>query len=86
MQEYMEIEGQKEKQKKFISLNEADRIKERDVQNEKALTRANERLTRMGKPLIKSLDELPANTKFCDGYLLEAANITANLVTLESKS
>ncbi len=77
---------QKEKQKKFISLNEADRIKERDVQNEKALTRANERLTRMGKPLIKSLDELPANTKFSDGYLQEAANITANLVTLESKS
>ena len=76
---------QKEKQKKYLSLNEAERIKERDTQNQKALARANERLTRMGKPMIKSLDELPANIKFPDGYLQEAANITANLVTLEAK-
>jgi carboxyl-terminal processing protease len=76
---------QAEKSKKFISLNEAERIKSRDEQDKKALQRANERLTRMGKPMVKSLSDLPTDIKFPDGYLKEAANITADLVRL-SKS
>lgn len=76
---------QAEKSKKFISLNEAERIKTRDEQDKKALQRANERLTRMGKPMVKSLSDLPTDIKFPDGYLKEAANITADLVRL-SKS
>ncbi|WP_024873044.1 carboxy terminal-processing peptidase [Tolumonas lignilytica] len=76
---------QAEKAKKYISLNEADRIKDRNTQEAKALERDNERLTRMGKPMIKSLTDLPPDIKFPDGYLNEAANITADLVKL-SKS
>ena len=76
---------QTEKSKKFISLNEAERIKTRDEQDKKALQRANERLTRMGKPMLESLSDLPTDIKFPDGYLKEAANITADLVRL-SKS
>ncbi len=74
----------KEKDKKYISLNEQERIQQRDDQDAKALQRANERLTRLGKPLIKSLDQLPTDIKFPDGYLNEAANITADLVRLKS--
>lgn len=73
---------QTEKNKKYISLNEAERIKTRDEQDAKALQRANERLTRMGKPVVKSLNDLPTDIKFPDGYLHEAANITADLVRL----
>lgn len=73
---------QAEKNKKYISLNEAERIKTRDDQDAKALLRANERLTRMGKPVVKSLSDIPTDMKFPDGYLREAANITADLVQL----
>ena len=74
---------QAQKSKKYISLNEAERVKTRDEQDAKALQRANERLTRMGKPMVKSLSDIPTDIKFPDGYLKEAANITADLVRLK---
>jgi carboxyl-terminal processing protease len=67
-------------------LNEAERLAEQAKQDEKALARANERLTRLGKPTVKSLDELPTDFEAPDEYLVEAANITADLATLSKKS
>ncbi|MGB6190589.1 MAG: carboxy terminal-processing peptidase [Aeromonas molluscorum] len=75
-----------EKDKKSLSLNEADRRAEQDKQDALALSRANERLTRMGKPAIKSLDDLPTDFEAPDEFLLESANITADLVKLAPKN
>ena len=70
---------QQEKQKKTISLNEAVRVKERDELDAKSLQRVNERLTRMGKAKVTKLSDVPSEIEFPDGYLQEAANITADL-------
>ncbi len=70
---------QQEKSKKTVSLNEAERIRERDALDAKALQRTNERLVRMGKAKISKLSDLPADIEFPDGYLQEAANVTADL-------
>jgi carboxyl-terminal processing protease len=68
-----------EKSKKTISLNEAERVRERDALDAKSLQRTNERLVRMGKAKISKLSDLPADIEFPDGYLQEAANVTADL-------
>ncbi|MBP8282237.1 MAG: carboxy terminal-processing peptidase, partial [Aeromonas sp.] len=75
-------EYQADKDKKSVSLNEAERLADQAKQDEKALARANERLTRLGKPTVKSLDELPADFEAPDEYQIEAANITADLAKL----
>ena len=61
---------------------EAERLADQAKQDEKALARANERLTRLGKPTVKSLDELPTDFEAPDEYQIEAANITADLARL----
>ncbi len=71
-----------EKAKKTVSLNEATRVKERDELDKRSLQRINERLARMGKPAIKKVEDLPTDIKFPDGFLQEAANITADLAQL----
>lgn len=76
---------QEEKQKTRISLNEQARLKERDVLDARLLARTNERLQRLGKPVVKSLDDVPTDIEFPDGYLDEAANITADLVSLRQQ-
>ncbi|MFQ2193242.1 carboxy terminal-processing peptidase [Aeromonas jandaei] len=75
-----------EKDKKSVSLNEAVRLAEQAKQDEKALKRTNERLARLGKPPVKSLDELPADFEAPDEYLVEAANITADLAKTGKRS
>ena len=70
---------QQEKQKKTISLNEVERVRERDQLDAKSLQRVNERLTRMGKAKVTKLSDVPSEIEFPDGYLQEAANITADL-------
>jgi len=75
-----------EKDKKSVSLNEAERVAEQAKQDEKALKRTNERLARLGKPAVKSLDELPADFEAPDEYLIEAANITADLAKVSKRS
>lgn len=60
-------------------MNEAERIRERDDLDAKSLQRTNERLVRMGKPKVNKLSDVPAEIEFPDGYLQEAANITADL-------
>ena len=74
-----------EKDKKSVSLNEAERLADQAKQDEKALARTNERLARLGKPAVKSLDELPADFEAPDEYLVEAANITADLARLSKQ-
>ncbi|WP_281706117.1 carboxy terminal-processing peptidase, partial [Aeromonas taiwanensis] len=68
------------------TLEQTERLAEQAKQDEKALARANERLTRLGKPVVKSLDELPADFEAPDEYQVEAANITADLASLSKKS
>ncbi|KUE79726.1 carboxy terminal-processing peptidase [Aeromonas schubertii] len=79
-------EYKREKDKKSVSLNEAERRAEQEKQDALALVRTNERLKRMGKPQVKSLDELPSDYEAPDEFLKEAANITADLGKLTTKS
>lgn len=75
------FEYKKNKDKKTISLVEAERIKEKDELEERRLARTNERLARLGKESVKSLDDLPEELEEIDPFLDEAANITYDLVT-----
>ncbi|MGL5287939.1 MAG: carboxy terminal-processing peptidase, partial [Aeromonas sp.] len=72
-------EYKQEKDKKSVSLNEAERVAEQSKLDAQALKRTNERLARLGKPAVKSVDDLPDNFEAPDEYLIEAANITADL-------
>lgn len=71
----------KDKDKKFISLSKAERIKERDENKAKLLTRANERLARVNLKPIKDLEDLPDEITELDPFLEETARITADLIT-----
>ena len=73
-----------EKAKKTVSLNETLRIKEKEELDKRALSRTNERLARMGKPAVKKLDDVPSGLEMPDGYLQEAAKITADLARLKN--
>ncbi|WP_440055981.1 carboxy terminal-processing peptidase [Pseudoalteromonas sp. T1lg65] len=79
---YQDIAEYKEhKDDKSISLVEAERIKEREQREAKALKRANERLARLGLEPIKSLDDAPDVLAELDPYLEEAALITQDLIS-----
>ncbi|MCU4674686.1 carboxy terminal-processing peptidase [Catenovulum sp. 2E275] len=68
-------EYQQNKDKKYESLNEGKRIKERDDAKVERLKRANERLVRMGKEKVESVDDIPEDINDYDIFLNEAANI-----------
>ena len=69
------------KDKKFISLVASERVAEKDDDEAKQLARVNERLTRLGLPLIESLEEdLPEALDEIDPFLSEAANITFDII------
>ncbi|RJG42575.1 carboxy terminal-processing peptidase [Motilimonas pumila] len=69
----------KEKDRKTISLVESERIKLREEKEALELTRANERLQRLGKPVVKKLDDIPDDLEIPDAFLDEAAAITLDL-------
>ncbi|WP_199611575.1 carboxy terminal-processing peptidase [Flocculibacter collagenilyticus] len=69
-----------EKDKKSISLVEAERKAKREDNEKTNLVRANERLERLGLEKVKSLDDLPKEVEEIDPFLEEAANITADLI------
>ena len=71
--EYKEQENDK-----TVSLNEAERIKERDKNKAEQLQRVNARLKRFGMPEVTSLDDVPEKLEKIDPFLEEAANITAD--------
>lgn len=80
IQEYNE-----NKDKKFISLVEAERIAEKKENEVKRLERTNERLARLGLPKVESLDDdLPEQVKDIDPFLTEAANITFDMIATGS--
>ncbi|MDK1310698.1 carboxy terminal-processing peptidase [Pseudoalteromonas ardens] len=63
-----------------ISLVEAERTKEREERDERALKRTNERLKRLGQDPVKDLDDVPEIIAELDPYLEEAALITQDLI------
>ncbi|NMP80712.1 carboxy terminal-processing peptidase [Pseudoalteromonas arctica] len=69
-----------EKDRKTISLVEADRIKEKDEGEARALVRTNERLKRLGKDPLENLDDLPEVIEELDPFLEEAALITQDYI------
>ena len=73
-------EYRKNKDKAFISLVESERLAEKEKNEAEALTRANERLLRLGLPKVENLDDLPEALDDIDPYLSEAANITLDMV------
>ncbi|GGO69465.1 carboxy terminal-processing peptidase [Bowmanella pacifica] len=68
------------KDDKTISLVESERRKEKQDNEQKALARANERLTRMGLAKVENLDDLPEALDELDPILDEAAAITYDVV------
>ena len=73
-------EYQVNKDKKFISLVESERLAEQDESKVKRLSRTNERLARKGLEPVKSMDDLPEDALDIDPFLDEAANITYDLI------
>lgn len=69
-----------EKDCKTISLVEADRIKEKDEGEARALVRTNERLKRLGKDPVENLDDIPEVIEELDPFLEEAALITQDYI------
>ena len=69
-----------EKDRKTISLVEADRIKEKDEGEARALVRTNERLKRLGKDPVENLDDIPEVIEKLDPFLEEAALITQDYI------
>ncbi|MBT1449698.1 carboxy terminal-processing peptidase [Glaciecola sp. XM2] len=70
-----------DKDRKYISLVKAERLAERKENEVKRLERTNERLSRLGLPLLESLDgDLPEALEEIDPFLTEAANITFDMI------
>ncbi|MBS3796561.1 carboxy terminal-processing peptidase [Pseudoalteromonas sp. BDTF-M6] len=69
-----------EKDRKFISLNEKERLSERDEREQLALQRTNERLARLGLDKVADIDDAPEVLDDFDPYLEEAALITQDFI------
>ena len=73
-------EYKKEKDKKFISLVQSERIADKKEAEDLELSRTNERLKRMGKDPLKNLEDVPEAIGDLDPFLDEAANITYDMI------
>jgi carboxyl-terminal processing protease len=71
-----------EKDDKSISLNLAERKKEREERKVKGLLRVNEQLTHLGKEKITDLDDLSDELDDLDPFLDETARITFDFILL----
>lgn len=69
-----------EKDRKTISLVEANRIKEKEENDALALKRTNERLVRLGEQPVKDLEDVPDVLDDLDPFLEEAALITQDYI------
>ncbi|MEM0514445.1 carboxy terminal-processing peptidase [Pseudoalteromonas sp. YIC-827] len=69
-----------EKDRKFISLNEKERLNERDEREQLALARTNERLARLGLEKVTDIENAPEVLDNFDPYLEEAALITQDFI------
>lgn len=78
---FTDIERYKEnKDKNYISIVESERKKEKEELEAQQLERINERLVRMGKEKITSLEDVPEDLEELDPFLDEAVNITLDVV------
>lgn len=78
---YHDIEEyKKNKDKKYVSLVKSERIADKKKAEDEELARTNERLARMGKEPIKSMDDLPEDLEKLDPFLDEAANVTYDMI------
>ncbi|OOE34135.1 C-terminal processing peptidase [Salinivibrio kushneri] len=75
---------QEEKDKNTISLNEQERRKDMDREDEARLARLNTRQEALGEAPFKTLDDVPKDYEEPDAYLDEAASITKDLANLLS--
>lgn len=73
-------EYKENKDKKYASLNKAERLKEREEGKARRLKRANERLARLKMEPIKDIDDLPEAVSELDPFLEETAKITSDLI------
>lgn len=74
-------EYKENKDKSFVSLNEKERLEEKDSNKLKRLARINARLQRLGFEKINSIeDDTPKELDQLDPFLEETARITADLV------
>lgn len=72
------------KEKKYVSLNEKERIAEKDEKKAKNLVRLNERLQRLGFDKVESLDDdTPDELDDLDPFLEETARITVDLISTD---
>lgn len=76
-------EYQAEKDDTTISLNLKVRQDKKAERKAKQLVRANERLARLGKEKITSLDDIPDELNELDPFLDETAKITFDLVSMD---
>ncbi|MTC51254.1 carboxy terminal-processing peptidase [Providencia alcalifaciens] len=71
--------------KNLISLNYAQRQKEDDEIEATKLKRINERNAKLGKPLLKSIDDLPKDYEAPDPYLDETVKMAIDLSNQNTK-
>ncbi|QAV24405.1 carboxy terminal-processing peptidase [Proteus hauseri] len=72
-------EAKAKNEDKYVVLNFAEREKENKELEDTKLNRLNERFKEEGKPLLKSLDDLPKDYEGPDPYLDETAKIAVDL-------
>lgn len=75
IEEYQEI-----KDRDFVSLVEKERLEDKEEQEAQDLVRTNERLKRMGKEAVETLDDLPEELDEIDPFLDETALIMLDVV------
>ncbi|WP_339387583.1 carboxy terminal-processing peptidase, partial [Vibrio caribbeanicus] len=69
-----------EKDDNFISLNEKVRKDESEQADKSRLARVNARQKSQGKPVFKSLDDIPKDYKAPDAYLDESVDIMLDMI------
>ncbi len=75
IEEYQEI-----KDRDYVSLVEKERLADKEEQEAQDLTRTNERLKRLGKEAVETLDDLPEELDEIDPFLEETALIMLDVV------
>ncbi len=68
------------KERTWVSLVIDERRAEQDEDEERKLVRANERLQRLGKETVASVDDIPEDLEVEDPYLQETVKLTISLI------
>ena len=77
---FVSLECKEKKNRDFISLVKSERLADKKDEEEQELARANERLTRLGKEPVESLEDIPDDVEELDPFLDEAANFTFDML------